>query len=138
VVIGVGEADGAADRDVGRWRDALDGRPAAAPPIPVLRADPQLTGRERGAGQDHEFHEVAALDVDVLGPVNREVLPPGRLRGRRRIIGRKRDLLAVDSRSVGRLVDEQQQQQQQQQQRRALEMPVHTSASRAQRVEHAL
>ena len=57
-----------------------DGQRAAVPAPPVLQADPQLAQRERGAREHHELHEVAALDVLILRPIDREVLAPGGLR----------------------------------------------------------
>ena len=62
--------------------------------------DPELPDGERRARQHHELHEVAALDVLVLRPVDRKVLPPRRLRLGRREVRSDRDLLALECRRV--------------------------------------
>ena len=77
-----------------------DRRLAVPVPIPVLRGNPQLTGGERSARQDHELQEVAALDVQVLRPVDRKVLPPGWLRLGRREVRRDGDLFPLERRCV--------------------------------------
>src|SRR5262249_33295801 len=74
------EDEGAAHRQIVDRCDARDRQHAAVPAPPVLEADPQLAKRERGAREHHELHEVAALDVLVLRPIDRKILAPGRLR----------------------------------------------------------
>src|SRR5262245_42498972 len=80
VFVGIGERDCATDYDVVGRCDALNRERTTLPPKPVLNADPELTNSERRAREHHELHEVAALHVEILRPVDREVLPPGGLR----------------------------------------------------------
>ena len=92
----VGEPDSCADGKIVHRGDALNWRLAATPAIPALYADPQLSQREACAGQHQKLHEVPALDVEILRPVDGEVLPPGRLCVGRREVRRDRDLLALE------------------------------------------
>src|SRR4051812_6243635 len=94
--VGIHESDRRADGDVVDRGDSLHRRLTNPPPVPVLRANPQLPQRERRAGQHHELHEVAALDVEVLRPVDRKILPPRGLCIRRREVRSDGDLLAIE------------------------------------------
>ena len=78
--------------DATRWISAL----AAPLAPPILNADPHLADRERGARQHQELHEVATLDVQILRPVDGEILSPGGLCIGRREVRRYRDLLAFE------------------------------------------
>ena len=99
VLAGVAKHERAADGDVVDRRDARRlGGLSAAPPPPVLHGNPELAHGERAAGEHQELHEIAALDVVVLRPVDREVLPPGGLLLGRTEVRRDRDLLAVAAR----------------------------------------
>src|SRR5262249_43514381 len=92
VIAGIVEDQSAADREVVDRGDAARRQGIAAFSKPVLDRNPELAGREGAADQHHELHEVTALDVLVLRPVDREVVPPRRLRVERRAIGRGGDL----------------------------------------------
>src|SRR5687767_6625698 len=94
------ERDGAADRNVREARNARDLGHAAAAAEPVLRRNPELSGRECEACQDHELHEVAARHVEILWRIDREIAPPFRLRVERTPVGGSRDLLTVHHRPV--------------------------------------
>ena len=92
---GIGEDDGGADGQIVEATRCAASAAARRLRLPVLAADPDLAERERGARQHQELHEVAALDVVILRPVDREVLPPGRLRVGGREVRRDGDLLAL-------------------------------------------
>ncbi len=96
VFVRVGEDNRPADGHIVDRGNPLHRRLAIALPVPVLGADPQLSQRERGAGQHEKLHEVPALDVEILGPIDREILPPGGLDVGRRVIRCDGDLLALD------------------------------------------
>src|SRR5436190_9932336 len=71
--------DRATDRNVREARNLFQfWRPAAAPE-PVLGGDPELPRGERKTRQDHELHEVAARDVEILRRVDGKIAPPFRL-----------------------------------------------------------
>ena len=85
---------GRARRNRGRWdnrtpatrrrqfhrpRRCVERRAAARRRAATLAGNPELADDERKARQRQELHEVAALDVFVLRPVDRKILAPGRL-----------------------------------------------------------
>src|SRR5690349_1129394 len=80
VLVGIGKADRPANGDVRDGDDPQDGRLSSTGAIPVLCGNPDLPNGEGGARQDHVLQEVPSLDVQILRPVNREVLAPRRLR----------------------------------------------------------
>src|SRR5262249_21661983 len=79
VLCGICKEQGAADRDVIYRCQPLNRRVAASPAKEILDHDPELTGDEGEAGQHKELRKVAAGDVMILRPVDREVPPPLRL-----------------------------------------------------------
>ena len=96
MIVRVGEDNRPADGKIVDRRDPLHRRLAPALSIPVLNAYRHLPQRERGADQDEELHEVPALDVEILRPIDREILPPGWLSVGGREVRRDRDLLALE------------------------------------------
>src|SRR4029077_14510602 len=96
LLVRVGEANRPADDEIVDGRDPPHRRLATALSIPVLNANRYLAQRERRADQDEELHEVPALDVEILRPINREILPPGRLTVGGRAVRRDRDLPALE------------------------------------------
>ena len=100
VFVRVGEDDRPADGYIVDGSDPLHRGLAGALPVPVLSPDPHLSQRERGAGQHEKLHEVPALDVEILRPIDRKILPPGGLDVGGRVIRCDGDLLALDTRRV--------------------------------------
>src|SRR5262249_51474388 len=88
------------DRNLVHRREPRDFRLARASSPPVPRGNPELADRERQAREHHEFHEIPALHVMILGPVDREIRPPGRLYLHRPPVGRNRHLLGIVERPI--------------------------------------
>src|SRR5262249_54648170 len=92
VFIRVRESDRGTDGQIVGGGDPLYGRLTTPMSIPVLHADPELPERERRAGQHHEFHEVSTLDIQILRPIDWEILSPRWLQIRRPEIRGDRNL----------------------------------------------
>ena len=90
------EDHGTADGQRSQAGDPASLGQTEAPAKPVLAGDPELADGQREAREHQELHEVAALDVLILRPVDRKILAPRRLQLGRPEIRRNRDLFPLE------------------------------------------
>src|SRR5690606_32748655 len=95
VALGIVEYERAADGHVANGRHPHFGIRPHLPPEELLPQQPELSRGEGEARQNDELDQVAAGDVFVFGPVDREILSPFRLQGERLSVGRYGDLIGV-------------------------------------------